>query len=191
MANYEIMLIVSGSLDEKKAKSIAEDVSSSIKQTKPSIEEYGLKELAYKIGSDTHGYYFQYNFETSDPKLINEFRRLCGINKNVIRSLIINLEKDYGYRATVNPKKIERNKKRLEIYNKKKSEYEKLKESRQAEYLSKKEASENNDVTETKEEKQKKPSTRKTTSKKSEASEKESGKTKTTTKRKTTTKSEK
>lgn len=195
MAKYEIMLLVAGTLDEKKAKTVANDIASSIKQAKPTVEEYGLKELAYTINKNTHGYYFQYNFETDDTKLIDEFRRLCGINKNVLRNLIINLEKDYGYRATVNPKKIERNKRQAEIYAQKKSEYEKLKEARQAEFLAKKEIE--NDVTNNQdassnesveqEEKTKKTTTRSTKTKKSNDDEKveKSTSTKTTTKKTT------
>jgi small subunit ribosomal protein S6 len=40
------------------------------------------------------------------PSIIAEFRRLALINKSVLRHLIINLEKDYGYRAINNPKKV-------------------------------------------------------------------------------------
>lgn len=132
MAKYEIMLIVSGSLEEKKAKDVANEISSSIKSCKPKVEEYGLKELAYKIGKDTHGYYFQYNFECEDPNAINEFGRLARINKNALRHLIINLEKDYGYRATINPKKIKSNQIKAEIHARRKAEYEKNKEARLA-----------------------------------------------------------
>ena len=187
MAKYEIMLIVSGSLDEKKAKTVANDIASSIKSTKPSVEEYGLKEMAYKIKKDTHGYYFQYNFETDEPKLINEFRRLSGINKNVLRLLIINLEKDYGYRATINTKKIERNKKRLEIYTKRKTEYEKMKEARQAEYL-KKESSFDESADDSKEVKTKKTTAKRTTIKEEDQTSKEKKETKSTTRKKTTKK---
>ncbi len=139
MANYEIMIIVSGNLDEKAAKSTANEIAASIKETKPSVEEYGVKKLAYKIKNDTHGYYFQYNFETEKPALINEFRRLCSINKNILRHMIINLNKDYGYRALVNEKKIKQNQIRAEIYAKRKSDYEKMKNSREAEFANKKE----------------------------------------------------
>lgn len=138
MVNYEIMIIVSGSLDEKTAKLIANEIVSSIKEAKPKVEEYGIKKLAYKIKNDTHGYYFQYNFETEKTELINEFRRLCTINKNILRHMIINLNKDYGYRALVNEKKIKQNKIRAEIYARRKSEYEKMKNSREAEFANKK-----------------------------------------------------
>ena len=132
MANYEIMLVVSGSIDEKAAKKVADEISSSIKECKPKLHEYGSKQLAYKIKKDTTGYYFQYNFECESPTMINEFRRLSSINKQVLRTLIINLEKDYGYRASVNPKKIQRNKKRAEIHAQIKAEIEKARAEKQS-----------------------------------------------------------
>ncbi len=133
MAKYEIMLVVSGSIDEKAAAKVAGEVTTSIKDCKAKVTEYGSKQLAYKIKNDTTGYYFQYNFDCTSPAAIAEVRRLCNINKNVLRSLIINLEKDYGYRASVNPKKVERNKKTAEIHAQKKAEIEKMKAARDAE----------------------------------------------------------
>lgn len=137
MAKYEIMLVVSGSIEEKEASKIAAEVTGSIKEFKPNVTEYGSKQLAYKIKNDNTGYYFQYNFECESPAAINEVRRLCNINKNILRSLIINLEKDYGYRASVNPKKVERNKKTAEIHAQKKAEIEKLKAQKEAERVAK------------------------------------------------------
>ncbi len=135
MAKYEIMLVVSGSLDEKAASKVATEVTTSIKDCKAKVTEYGSKQLAYKIKNDLTGYYFQYNFECESPAAINEVRRLCNINKSILRSLIINLEKDYGYRASVNPKKVERNKKTAEIHAQKKAEIEKMKAARDAERM--------------------------------------------------------
>ncbi|MGL4950346.1 MAG: 30S ribosomal protein S6 [Mycoplasma sp.] len=132
MAKYEILLVVSGSLEENKANDIANEVSATIAVNKPEIVKYGTKQLAYKIKNDNTGYYFQYNFESESPAEINEFRRLCLINKNILRHLIINLEKDYAYKASVNPKKIEANKKTAEINAKRKAEFEKMKAQRDA-----------------------------------------------------------
>lgn len=131
MAKYEIMLVVSGSLEEAVAKSTADEIAQSISDCQPKVEPYGAKPLAYKIKNDMVGYYFQYNFDCESPAKINEFRRLCLINKNVIRHLIINLEKDYNYRATLNPKKVESNKKTIDINSKRKAEMEKARQYRE------------------------------------------------------------
>lgn len=133
MAKYEIMLVVSGTLEEKEAEKVADTIVSSLKKVDVKTTKYGNKKLAYVIKKDTHGYYFQYNFETDQVPLINEFRRLCLINKNVLRHLIINLEKDYGYRASKNPKKLADAEKKAKIYAERKAQHEKMKEARMAE----------------------------------------------------------
>ncbi len=130
MAKYEIMLIVSGSLEEKAADKVADEILSSLKKTKVETTKYGNKQLAYVIKKDTHGYYYQYNFETDEVPLINEFRRLCLINKNVLRHLIINCEKDYGYRASINEKKVKAAENQAKIYQEKKAQFEKAREAR-------------------------------------------------------------
>ncbi len=133
MAKYEIMLIVSGSLEETAADKVADEILTSLKKTKVETKKYGSRKLAYIINKNDHGYYYQYNFETDEVPLINEFRRLCLINKNVLRHLIINLEKDYGYRESNNPKKVAAAQKRAEITAERKAQYEKAKEARMAE----------------------------------------------------------
>lgn len=173
MAKYEIMLIVSGSLEEKAADKVADDILSSLKKTKVETVKYGNKKLAYTIKKDTHGFYYQYNFETDEVPLINEFRRLCLINKNVLRHLIINLEKDYGYRASNNPKKVEAANKRAKITAERKAQYEKAKEARLAEInsTSSNENVENNEIKKEKAVKEK-ASAKKTTTKKTTTTKK-------------------
>jgi small subunit ribosomal protein S6 len=107
MAKYEIMLLVDGTLDEKGAKeSIKELLNIIDKNDKFEFTSLGLKDMAYVIRGQNKCWYFQYNFENTVPTQIAEFRRLALINKAVLRHLIINLEKDYGYRAINNPKKV-------------------------------------------------------------------------------------
>jgi small subunit ribosomal protein S6 len=62
--------------------------------------------MAYKIKKETNAYYYIFNFETENTEILHEFRRLANINDKVLRSLIINIEKAYGYNASVNPKKV-------------------------------------------------------------------------------------
>lgn len=133
MAKYEIMLIVSGSLEEKQAAQVAGDILKTLKDVKIETTTYGNKKLAYIINKETHGHYFQYNFETDSVPFINEYRRLCLLNKSVLRHLIINLEKDYGYKALNNTKKVNTAAKTAKIYTDKKAAYEKYKEAKMAE----------------------------------------------------------
>ena len=62
------------------------------------------------------GYYYIYNFNTDDAKIISEFRRLGNINPNLLRFMIINLDKDYGARALHNEKKVKKSNLRLQRY---------------------------------------------------------------------------
>lgn len=115
MAKYEIMLIVRGDLEEAQADATCNELVLTL-GTKVELTKHGIKEMAYAIKKLNRGYYYQMNFELEGSEGINEFRRLAGINKSVLRQLIINLEKDYGYKATVNAKKIARNEKRAQIF---------------------------------------------------------------------------
>lgn len=119
MAHYEIMLIIDGSLDESKALDQVNILKNLlVKTNKLEFKKLGLKDLAYPINKKTKGFYFLFNFTNEDASIINEFRRICLLSKSVLRHLIINLEKDYGYKWLVNPKKVEKSKFRSERYKK-------------------------------------------------------------------------
>jgi small subunit ribosomal protein S6 len=62
--------------------------------------------MAYRIKKETNAYYYIFTFESDKTENIEEFRRLANINDKVLRCLIINITKSYGYNASVNPKKI-------------------------------------------------------------------------------------
>ncbi|MDR3257440.1 MAG: 30S ribosomal protein S6 [Mycoplasmataceae bacterium] len=107
MAKYEIMLLVDGSLDDKAAKTAIKDLIKTIDNSEDfKLTELGLRDMTYQINGQSKAWYLQYNFDCKIPANIAEFRRLALINKAVLRHLIINLEKDYGYRAINNPKKV-------------------------------------------------------------------------------------
>lgn len=143
MAKYEIMLVVRGDLEENAADATCNELMSSL-GTNVDLTKHGVKEMAYAIKKINRGYYYQMNFELASPEGINEFRRLARINKNVLRQLIINLEKDYGYKATVNAKKVARNEKRAKIYAKVQEENKKRAEERLAMQQAQQNATSNN-----------------------------------------------
>lgn len=122
MAKYEIMLVVRGDIDEKSSKSTLDELVKILKVSDIKITDLGLKELAYEIKKQKKGWYYQLNFDSNNQEAMNEFRRLSRINKNLLRQLIINLEKDYGYKASINPKKIESNKKYAAYFQKRQEE---------------------------------------------------------------------
>lgn len=107
MAKYEIVLIVNGSLTEEQANAKADELAALIKsEPEFMVKNWGLKDLAYQIKGQKTGYYYIYNFSTTDNKTIDEFRRLSLIDTSILRHFIKNVEKDYGYRASINTKKV-------------------------------------------------------------------------------------
>ena len=119
MSNYEILLVIRGDLGKKEAKTTINNLIKVVDKNKDfKITELELKDLAYKIRGFEKGWYFQLNFSTKIPNEIVEFDRLAKLNSDVIRFLIINLDKDYGARALTNPKKIKRAKKQAAFYKK-------------------------------------------------------------------------
>ena len=120
MSNYEILLVVRGDLGKKEAKDTLKDLVKIVNKNKDFKEtELGLKDLAYKIEGFDKGWYMQLNFSTKIPSEIAEFNRLAKLNKDVIRFLVINLDKDYGARALANPKKVKKAQRQAIIYKKK------------------------------------------------------------------------
>lgn len=120
MSNYEILLVVRGDLGKKEAKDTLKDLVKIVNKNKDFKEtELGLKDLAYKIEGFDKGWYIRLNFSTKIPSEIAEFNRLAKLNKDVIRFLVINLDKDYGARALANPKKVKKAQRQANIYKKK------------------------------------------------------------------------
>ncbi|ATQ35243.1 30S ribosomal protein S6 [Mesoplasma entomophilum] len=62
--------------------------------------DLGLIEFAYKINHKKKGHYFVVIVEAS-AEAIKEFERIANIEKNVVRTLIINTENEQGYEQSV------------------------------------------------------------------------------------------
>ena len=85
MKNYEIMFIVRPDVTEDVVKSTVKTLEKVLTDGKAKITL--SKELGQK------GYYFLYNIEANDDAAIKEFDRVARIDENVVRHLIINLDK--------------------------------------------------------------------------------------------------
>ncbi|MCF0217735.1 MAG: 30S ribosomal protein S6 [Malacoplasma sp.] len=136
MPKYEIMMVVDGTIKESDASKIVNDFKTILKDAKDfkvdnwglvktkeakdkenlKISKDGLIDLAYPIKKKNKAYYFILNFYTENTESIKEFRRVVLLKNQVLRHLIINLEKDYGYKAKVNPKKVMKSNFRSERY---------------------------------------------------------------------------
>ena len=92
---YEIMFIVRPNLEEDKVKEVAknfEKVLSDNGAKVTSSKDLGQKELAYEINKHKTGYYFLINVE-SDAEAIKELDRLATISEELIRHIIVKLDK--------------------------------------------------------------------------------------------------
>lgn len=96
MNKYEIMFIVRPEIDEKTRDDSVKTLEKALKSKKATIvsnKEMGQKELAYEIKKCKSGYYYLYNIEAKDDKAVNEFSRLARIDENILRHLVLNIEK--------------------------------------------------------------------------------------------------
>ena len=96
MRKYEIMFIVKSDTTEEERKEIVSNLENAFTKNKATItlsKELGQKELAYEIKKCKSGFYYLYNIESNDDAAVNEFKRLARIEENVIRDLVINLDK--------------------------------------------------------------------------------------------------
>ena len=96
MKKYEIMFIVRSDTTEEDRKNLVSILEKAFTDNKATItlsKELGQRELAYEISKCKSGYYYLYNIESKDDKAINEFSRIAKIEENVIRDLVLNLDK--------------------------------------------------------------------------------------------------
>ena len=96
MRKYEIMFIVRSDATEEVRNNLVATLEKTFTDNNATItlsKEIGQRELAYEISKCKSGYYYLYNIESKDDKAINEFKRVAKIEENVIRDLVLNLDK--------------------------------------------------------------------------------------------------
>lgn len=94
MRKYEVMYIVNASLEDAKRQEVIENLHGIITNmggTIVNVDEWGVKEFAYRIEDMTKGYYMVVTFE-ADNACVAEFDRLMRINNNVVRYMIVKQE---------------------------------------------------------------------------------------------------
>ncbi len=94
MRKYEIMYILNASLEEAARQETIDTLHKIITDdggTIDKIDEWGVREFAYRIEDMTKGYYMVVEFQ-ADSAAVAELDRICRINQNVVRHLIVNLE---------------------------------------------------------------------------------------------------
>lgn len=93
MRNYETMFILKPSLEEENRNAIIEKFKSIISDGGEvvSVDEWGLKRLAYEIQKLKEGYYVLINF-TAGSDVVSELERNYRISDDVMRFVVINNE---------------------------------------------------------------------------------------------------
>lgn len=96
MRKYEIMFILKPDLEEKVLKDTVKKLEKTLTDNKAVItlsKELGSKEFAYEIKGFKSGFYYLYNIDSNSDAAVKEFSRIAGIDENVVRHLVINIEK--------------------------------------------------------------------------------------------------
>lgn len=95
MRKYEIMYILNANLTEEERVAIQEKLHGCLTANGDTVEvnekDWGLRELAYPINFQTNGYYVVLSVEAKDDLGIKEFRRICKIETNILREMVITL----------------------------------------------------------------------------------------------------
>ena len=95
MNKYELTLVLDGKSGAAKKKKVTETLEKILAVTKSSIKEskeWGIKELAYKIGKSETGLYLFFEMEM-DPKAAKNLNEKLRNDADIIRYLLINKEK--------------------------------------------------------------------------------------------------
>ncbi len=96
MNKYEIMFIVRPDVEEEVRKSTVKSLEKALTDHKATItlsKELGQKEFAYEIKKFKSGYYYLYHVESHSADCVTEFDRVANIDENVVRHLVLNIEK--------------------------------------------------------------------------------------------------
>ena len=95
MKKYEIMYILSANLNEEERTALQEKLHGCLTANGETLEvnekDWGLRELAYPINFQSTGYYVVLTLEAKDDLGIKEFRRVCKIETNVLREMVVPL----------------------------------------------------------------------------------------------------
>ncbi len=94
MANYESVLIARQDLGAAQVNSLVSDLSEVIKKEGGEVvkvDNWGLKNLAYRIKKNRKGHYVLLNI-VAPSSAISEYERLVRLNEDVIRYMTVKVD---------------------------------------------------------------------------------------------------
>jgi len=91
---YESIFIINTEVGEETIKALVEKIKGLLETSAQleSIDEWGIKKLAYTIDDWTEGYYVLVNF-AAEPSFPHELERIYKITDGIIKYMIIKKEK--------------------------------------------------------------------------------------------------
>ena len=98
---YESMFVVDVTDGEDAVKASVEKfvgLINSNAETVYEVNEWGKRRLAYPINDKAEGYYVVVTFK-AQPAFPAEFERLCKIDENILRSMVIRLDFEPAVKA--------------------------------------------------------------------------------------------
>lgn len=94
MANYESVLIARQDLGASQINTLVSELSEVIKKEGGEVvkvDNWGLKNLAYRIKKNRKGYYVLLNI-VAPAKAVAEYERLVRLNEDIIRYMTVKVE---------------------------------------------------------------------------------------------------
>ena len=94
MANYESVLIARQDLGASQINTLVSELSEVIKKEGGEVvkvDNWGLKNLAYRIKKNRKGYYVLLNI-VAPAKAVAEYERLVRLNEDIIRYMTVRVE---------------------------------------------------------------------------------------------------
>ncbi|MDO4593953.1 MAG: 30S ribosomal protein S6 [Tissierellia bacterium] len=90
---YEAVLVFKPDLEEEKRNTLFENFKKAINENGEvtSVDEWGMRKLAYEINYIKEGYYYIVDFK-AEPSHIKEFQRRLRLSDAVLRYMVIRKE---------------------------------------------------------------------------------------------------
>lgn len=95
MNKYELTLVLDGKAGAAKKKKVTESLDKILKVFKGAIKEskeWGVKELAYKIGKSETGLYLSFELELP-PASVKQLNEKLRVDSDIIRYLVVRKDK--------------------------------------------------------------------------------------------------
>ena len=93
--NYESMVVLSSNCTDEELKDIASKYAQQLKKLGAlsiSVITRGRRDLAYAIDKHKNGYFIQVYFASS-PNILGIYQTKLNLDKNILRSMVINVSK--------------------------------------------------------------------------------------------------